>query len=181
MASNYHWYNNSSVLAAMSESKVSTLSTGSSHSADSGCVYIQTGSCFSAFSPAASALNKRSIDIHSSYTTSVWLSTLTLRWQFPLKRRSVMMPLLSLRRVTREQQQSCRLRKSWDSCGFPSWTSCGSTSAGCPPTPSWGWAPSLPSQPTGLPSGPKPSGRGVTLTSSQRSYRWVKTFFLFSK
>lgn len=81
-------------------------------------------------------------------------------------------------RVTREQQ-SCRLRKSWDSCGFPSWTSCGSTSAACPLTPSWGWVPSLPSQPTGSPSGQKPSDRDATLTSSQRSYRWVTPPFFF--
>lgn len=83
------------------------------------------------------------------------------------------MPLFPCRVST---EQSCRLRKSWDSCGFPSWMIFGSTSAGCPPMHSWAWVPSLPSPPTGLPSGQKPSNHSVTSVSSQWKYQYVLCF-----
>lgn len=85
----------------------------------------------------------------------------------------MLMPLFPCRVST---EQSCRLRKSWDSCGFPSWMIFGSTSAGCPPMHSWAWVPSLPSPPTGLPSGQKPSNHSVTSVSSQWKYQYVLCF-----
>lgn len=74
-------------------------------------------------------------------------------------------------------KRPCRLRRSWDSCGFPSWMTFGSTSEAFPPTPSWVWVPSRPSPPTGLPPVQKPSNHPVILDCSQWSYQWVISFF----
>lgn len=90
----------------------------------------------------------------------------TSSWKTSGELRSVQM---FPRRVITEQ--SCKLRRSWDSCGSPSWMISGSIFAGCPSTRSWGWAPSLPSPPIGLPPGQEPSSRAVTSVSSQWKYQ----------